>query len=207
MPPFLVEQDGAGGSVDLTEVNNRLDGLDNAITQIGNEHNQLWTEIDALKQGGGADPLHFEDTAISLYSNGDLLPDADIQYKAVIVNGHLSIHMGLGSKYSTYRKSSAAPGNVFAIVPEKQPKLGTAGFTRGVGAIYRGSKAYWIAKSFSRWVKMNDGKWGIEIIMDNEHPAEGYTRPAWGQKPWSDRYPWTVGGGSAATVNIQIPGR
>lgn len=158
-------------------------------------------EIKALEERVAAleDPTDdWEDTTIEFVCGGQYVPDAEVTMKGSVVRGELDIHVSFQRNTHGYRDCGD-----YMFVPEIQPRLDLATITVGTGGIYRGDKAYWVV-GMSSWKKAPDDRWGVVIIIDNECTQCDHV---WGQKIFADRYPFTVGGGTAAVIHIQIPGR
>lgn len=158
-------------------------------------------EITTLEERVAAleDPMDdWEGTAIEFVCGGQYVPDAEVTMKGSIVQGDLDLHVSFHNNTHGYRDCGE-----YMFVPEIQPRLDLANITVGTGGIYRGDKAYWIV-GMSSWKKTPDDRWGVVIIIDNECTV---CEHEWGQKIFADKYPFTVGGGTAAVIHIQIPGR
>jgi len=158
-------------------------------------------EITTLEERVAAleDPMDdWEGTAIEFVCGGQYVPDAEVTMQGSVVQGELDLHVSFHNNTHGYRDCGD-----YMFVPEIQPRLDLANITVGTGGIYRGDKAYWVV-GMSSWKKAPDDRWGVVIIIDNECTQCDHV---WGQKIFADKYPFTVGGGTAAVIHIQIPGR
>lgn len=206
-----VRRTGGGGECDcdLTEVMNRLEGLDIAIDVIGQVHDQFRLEIDELKQSGGGTSGMTREIDVAIYSDDTLLPPGAIKRAKGFIKDEIL------AAYFTIDDGAKVPeGTCYYIVPSEGPS-GYAGQFLGKATFHGGSHGD-VIHGISSWGKAA-GKWGVRmqspnydlfekilgINYDKYHTGlERKVRIAGGDAWWGKRFPLVV---RSDTIRITIP--
>lgn len=187
---------GGGGNVDLTEVFNRLDGLDIAMDQVGQIHDQLWLAIDAIEPGNVPVPFPFEfevwgaddETGIVKVSH----PSSTKDHFGRVIGNTLKARF-------TIDKGTVLVDGVLYIVPEQKAQPdGWAFLSVGKFVHWCEHHGYQLSGT-PEWHAQNEfgGKKGIRMAYDTYSLLRDFYPPR--REDGSERHdvvlvPWAAGG-------------